>query len=161
MSISLYDTNKGYTLNYAGKELNADIYFSTAMNKLGSEGWELVNVTPFTSSYAEDRVTGLSMTYTSKEVFYFKREIKDSSTIDELSSSKEYEVLKMLDQALDEIQDITKVPGEIGAEAIKEKYLKAGYTISFEHKDRLEFDNGLKKERFDRDKEHDKWLKRT
>lgn len=65
-----------WTIDYEDKTYNHS-GLTKIMNKVGSEGWELVSVVSLVGSNKPAFVE-VSLTYTTSMIYYFKREITDS-----------------------------------------------------------------------------------
>ena len=137
------------------------------MSKLGFDGWELISVVPLTSSTTQNMAlipiyadTIVSMTYTSGEVFYFKREMNADAEVDDLHYCAEYKYLEKLDKNFYDIEVMEKATGGLNAESLVEKYITAGYSLVFKHKDRLIFEKNMERIQFDRNKENQLWFKK-
>jgi len=141
---------------YKGKELNFDIYSPVLIDKLGSEGWELVNAVPITSTEFENQAfipiradTIAPFVYTAKFILYFKRELVGDVKYQE---TKEYKELVKIDKEYDMLGEVR----ELTAESLVDKYISMGYQNTFNHKSRLVFEDGNSTIRFD--KINDMWV---
>lgn len=65
---------KTWIIEYEGKEV-AYRELARILNELGAGGWELVSVTTDVSTEA---AAGVGYTFTTREAFYFKRQLPDS-----------------------------------------------------------------------------------
>ena len=165
------NNNDEYVLRYQNRELNYHQFFYPIMNKLGSEGWELINVVPITGSSTKsialipwfaDADTYISSTYTTGEEFYFKRELSDKAL--ELNNSvysEQYKYLEQFDiedkniEIRDQLEENITVNNNI--EDVIEYYKQEGYHIKFQHSDRLIFEKDMREVRYDRDSGTDTW----
>lgn len=135
LNFAVNNVESGQTIHFDGKEYSYDRDFDRIMERLGSEGWELVSVVPMIGS-EKPMLLEMSMTYTSRVIYYFKREWTDEKVKMEQGKKEQVE------------QD----------DAFIESYLSRGYQVIYDYDNTIVFAKGKEELAFTYDKASGQWV---
>lgn len=155
-----------YVINYLGKELPYWKYIEAVLTHYGDNGYELcctenlIGSTIARSFIPWKSGDDVGLTSTEAIIYVFKREATEESWKEtEKTFRAELTYLRGLDAtALESDRETEEALLDI--EEIKKSYMASGYSIVFNHKDRVVFQKGAEEVRFDLDL-LGVWIKRT
>lgn len=127
---------------YENKMLNYHTYFSTVVDLMGSQGWEMTSVTPLTETSLENQAllpiyadTIASNMYTSGLIFYFKRELEENEKV--ILDEAILQELEAIDEVNENIQNLLSFSSK---EEVIAHYEAEGYKQGLDYPQRITFE---------------------